>query len=222
MSTLSEMPIKLAIIDDYIIRKGIISLLSEIDEIEVKMEFNSSADFLNLLVVSDDIPTICIMDVCHVYEKGRDILKEIRSVSSKIKILIFSMSDDEVTILRIFQSGANGYMLKYCDANNLSHALKEIHESDFYISEKLAKCVPFLIRSNKARPTLNSREILFLFHVCSSSDYKQIAHLMGVSHRTVEGYRDSIFEKMGFKNKAELVLYAVRSGIVNPFKREWV
>ena len=119
--------------------------------------------------------------------------------------------------IKMLKAGARGYVLKDAEPKELQKALNTIFEEGFYHSElvtgKMHKQVK--VEEKVTELSFTAKEEQFLSHCCSELTYKDIAELMNVSPRTVDGYRDILFAKLDVKTRTGLVLYAIKSGIVN-------
>jgi DNA-binding NarL/FixJ family response regulator len=131
------------------------------------------------------------------------------------------MYDNENAIIRMFKAGAKGYILKDCDPAELRTALDSIVRKGYYYSEMVTGRLIHTINqldeeeSNiKQLVQLNEREIEFLKLACTEMTYKEIADRMFLSPRTIDGYRDALFEKLSAKTRVGLVMYAIKNGIV--------
>ena len=138
-----------------------------------------------------------------------------------IKVLALSMYDHEISIIRMFKAGAKGYILKDSDPSELKTALYSVIHKDFYYSELVTGSLIHNINSRSdeddygsAATHLSEREINFLKLTCSELTYKEIADRMCLSPRTIDGYRDALFEKLNAKTRVGLVMYAIKQGIV--------
>ena len=132
------------------------------------------------------------------------------------------MYDNENSIIRMFKAGAKGYILKDCDPSELKAALQALVDKGFYYSEmvtgKLIHTINHLDEKEsqvKNIVKLNERELNFLKYAATELTYKEIADKMIVSPRTVDGYRDDLFQKLNVKTRVGLVMYAIKNGIVN-------
>ena len=128
------------------------------------------------------------------------------------------MFSDERTIIRMLRQGARGYIMKNIDPEELKNALDSVMKKNFYLSEEISgKIISGLnkdIDKTEEVPVLTQREKDFLRHICSEITYKDIAAKMYVSPRTVDEYRNSLFEKLKLKSRVGLVMYAIRNGLV--------
>jgi two-component system invasion response regulator UvrY len=125
--------------------------------------------------------------------------------------------DDDGSVIRMIKAGAKGYVLKDSEPEELIQAIRIIADNGFYYSERIAgriSSLQFNSESNDHINKLSQRELDFLVLASSDLSYKEIADKMIVSVRTVDGYRDSIYEKLKIHSRIGLVLYAVRHKIV--------
>ncbi len=136
----------------------------------------------------------------------------------KIKVLALSMFSDERTIIRMLRQGARGYILKNIEPEELKKALDSVMKKNFYLSEEISGKIISGLHKDMDRveesPSLTQREKEFLSLICSEITYKEIAAKMFVSPRTVDEYRNSLFEKLKVKSRVGLVMYAIRNGLV--------
>ena len=138
----------------------------------------------------------------------------------KVQVIALSMYDDEKSIIRMLKCGAKGYILKDSDPEELRAAIDSVISKGFHYSDlvsgKLVYAITHLDEDNglKTLISLNDREIEFLKNTCTELTYKEIAERMCVSPRTVDGYRDILFEKLNVKTRVGLVMYSIKNGIV--------
>ena len=132
------------------------------------------------------------------------------------------MYDNETSIIRMLKCGAKGYILKDSEPAELKAAIHALMDKGFYYSDlvsgKLMHAINNLDDDSdglKSLVPLNDRETEFLKLACSELTYKEIADKMFVSPRTIDGYRDALFEKLNIKTRVGLVMYAIKNGIVN-------
>jgi len=137
-----------------------------------------------------------------------------------IRIMALSMYDNENAVIRMFKAGARGYILKDCEPPELKAALRSVMEKGYFYSElvtgKLIHSINKLDQDgdggNSSR--LNEKELQFLKLACTELTYKEIADQMCLSPRTIDGYRDALFEKLQLRTRVGLVMYAIKNGIV--------
>jgi two-component system, NarL family, invasion response regulator UvrY len=188
----------------------------------VLFEADNGKDFMEKLK-SSAIPDIALMDINMPMMDGYDTTQWLKINYPLVKVLALSMYDDENAIIRMLRSGAKGYILKDSDPSELKDALHALVTKGFYHSElvtgKLIHTINHLDEpahaSVKNMLGLNEREIEFLKLVCTEMTYKEIAEQMFLSPRTIDGYRDNLFEKLQLKSRVGLVLFTIKNGIVN-------
>jgi two-component system invasion response regulator UvrY len=202
--------IKIAIADDHpLIRRGLADYIGLFDFFDIIMEATNGKDLIAQLRESEVKPDICIVDISMPEMNGYETVKEIKKHWISIKVLVYSMYCNNFSITEMLSIGANGLLKKNSSPKQLQQALSSIYYNDFYISEKMSKQKLHLF------PKITEREMEFLCYCCSELNYKEISGLMGISVRTIETYRDSLFTKFQIKNRTGLALFALRNGIVS-------
>jgi DNA-binding NarL/FixJ family response regulator len=131
------------------------------------------------------------------------------------------MYDDETAIIRMLRNGARGYILKDAEPSELKAAIENIVKKGFHHSDMVTARLIHTINnldnpqhSLKNTLGLNDKEIEFLKLASTELTYKEIAEKMFLSPRTIDGYRDALFEKLNIKSRVGLVLFAIKNGIV--------
>ena len=125
--------------------------------------------------------------------------------------------DSDIAIIRMIRAGARGYLLKDAEPSELRRAFDDVLSLGYYYNDLVSR--KLLLGSGldaEADPAerLSEREAIFLRLACSEKTYYEIAREMFVSERTVDGYRDALFRKLGVASRVGLVLYAVKNGLV--------
>jgi DNA-binding NarL/FixJ family response regulator len=152
---------------------------------------------------------------------GYETAQWIKENHPDIKVLALSMYDNENSIIRMLKCGAKGYILKDSEPAELKTAIEDLVTKGYYYSDlvsgKLIHAINKIEDEGSAVNTLvnlNDRETDFLKYACTEMTYKEIADKMFVSPRTIDGYRDGLFEKLHVKTRVGLVMYAIKNGIV--------
>jgi two-component system, NarL family, invasion response regulator UvrY len=210
------------LVDDHVLlRNGLASLIRGFGEYEVLFEACGGKDLIRQLQNSR-LPDIILLDINMPEMDGYDTACWLRRNFPEIKVLALSMYDTDSAIVRMLKNGAKGYVLKDTDAGVLKVALDSVLEKGFYYTDmvtgKLIHTISTLddpeMRMRRLL-ALNERELEFMKHVCTEWTYKEIADRMNLSPRTIDGYRDALFEKLNVRTRVGLAMYAVRSGIVS-------
>ena len=211
--------IKIALVDDHVLlRKGLAELIRNIGY-EVLFEADNGIDFQQK-IRKDNPPDLVLLDINMPEMDGFTTAQWIKQNYPLIKTMALSMYDNENSIIRMFKAGARGYILKDSEPSELKAALDSILTKGFYYSElvtgKLIHSINKMDEDGDVRnlAQLNARELEFLKYACTEMTYKEIADKMFLSPRTIDGYRDDLFEKLNLKTRVGLVMYAIKNGIV--------
>lgn len=210
-----------AIADRILLRNKLANLIQGLETYAVLFEANNGKDFIKQLQPRY-LPNIELLDINMPEMDCNETVLWLKRNYPGIKILALSMYDNENSIIRTMKNGAKGYILKDVHHMEFRRALDSLMRKGFYYSElttdKLLHAVGQLVEQEgtiKCLIRLNTREIEFLKLVCTEMTYKEIAEKMFLSARTIDGYRDALFEKLNVKSRVGLVLYAIKNSIVN-------
>lgn len=209
-----------ASVDDHmLLRNGLTNLIRGLETYAVLFEADNGKDIFKQLqprLLPDIVPLNVNMPEMDGYETALWLKRNYPG----IKILALSMFDNEKSIIRMMKNGVRGYILQDTDPTEFRRALDSLMRKGYYYSElitgKLIHSVSQLDEPNdlaKAPLQLNGRETEFLKLVCTEMTYKEIAEKMYLSARTIDGYRDALFEKLNVKSRVGLVLYAIKNSI---------
>ena len=211
---------KIVLTDDHILlRNGLATLVKSLGH-TVLFEADNGKDFIDKLSVSN-LPDIVLMDINMPDMDGYDTTLWLKRNHPEVKVLALSMYNNESFIIRMLKCGAQGYILKDSRPPQLAAAIDALMKDGFHYSELLnGKLIHAINKmgeqySNLASLVqLNDRETDFLKYACTELAYKEIAEKMNVSPRTVDTYRDILFEKLHVKTRVGLVMYAIKNGIM--------
>jgi two-component system invasion response regulator UvrY len=212
--------IKVALADDHVLlRRGLASLVDSFDEYKVIFEADNGLDFQQKMS-KDNLPDLVLLDINMPKMDGFTTAQWLKQNYPLVKIMALSMYDNENSVIRMFKAGAKGYILKDCEPHELKAALDSVVTKGYYYSELVTgKLIHTINRMDEDADTrnlsnLNEKEIQFLKLACTEMTYKEIADKMILSPRTIDGYRDALFEKLNLKTRVGLVMYAIKNGIV--------
>ncbi|HVY75429.1 MAG TPA: response regulator transcription factor [Puia sp.] len=211
--------IQVAIADDHILlRKALGNLINSFSEYRVLFDADNGRELKNK-IGQHLVPDLVLLDVNMPEMDGFETAGWLNKNYPKIKVLALSMFSDEKTIIRMLRQGAKGYILKNIDPEELKNALDSVMTKNFYLSDYISgKIISGLHkdvdRLDEPQP-LTQREKDFLRLICTEITYKDIAAKMYVSPRTVDEYRNNLFEKLKVKSRVGLVLYAIRNGLAD-------
>ncbi len=212
-------PVGLA--DDHVLmRKGLASLINSFEDYTVVCQGANGQELIDC-IHKDSLPEIVLLDINMPKKDGYETALWIKTNHPEIKVLALSMYDNETAIIRMLKNGAKGYILKDAEPSELKAALDAVLHKGYYYSElvtgHLINSISKMEDGGKSKNNLllNERETEFLKLCCTELSYKEIADKLFVSPRTVDGYRDTLCEKINVKTRVGLVMYAIKSGVVN-------
>ncbi|WP_234735026.1 response regulator transcription factor [Tellurirhabdus bombi] len=211
------MKTSIAIVDDHrLFAYSLSDLVQKFDNYEVTIVAEHGRDLLKYLNRGDR-PQLVLLDVHMPEMDGFTTAAYLKQNFPDIKVIALSMMDQEDHVVRMVQSGARGYLLKICRPAELRQALDDVCTKGYHYSASLTeRLVKVLDPAKNDAPTayfkFSGREHEFLKMACSDLTYAQIADKMCVSPRTVDGYRESLFEKMNVKSRVGMAIAAIRWG----------
>ena len=209
---------KIALVEDHVVvRKGLKELILKLGPYEVVAEYDNGLDLIRNISTNNNLDLI-LMDITMPKMDGDQAMEEMKELGVNIPVLVLTLNTDERRVVKLFRAGARGYLEKNCSAKILKEALDQIFEKGFYHNEFLTYSLQHDTPKKKKSERqvilerLSEREREFLKLVCHEEEYTydQIAGHMNVQHRTVDGYRESIFSKFGIKSKTGLVLFVLK------------
>lgn len=193
--------------------------------IEVVHEADNGEDLLAKVKVL--LPDVVLMDINMPVMDGIEATRLLKKHYPAVRVIALSMFNDETNIIRMIRSGARGYLLKDAEPGELMMAIKEVMDKGYFYTELVAgtlvnsvvgktEPVPESDVEENSETSISEREKTFLRFVCSEMHYKEIAIAMNASPRTIDGYRDALFEKLKLKSRIGLVIYAIRMKLFDP------
>jgi DNA-binding NarL/FixJ family response regulator len=212
------MKFKIAIADDHLlIAKAISAIVETFEKFEVLYEVENGAMLQERFKLSKNIPDIVLLDISMPVMDGFATASWLREKYPSVLIMALSVQDDDESLIRMIRSGARGYLHKNVHPAELEKALltmveKGMYYPDWATSRVFIKMAREGEQVNEPDASITEREKEFLQHVCSELTYKEIALQMNCSPRTVESYRDTLFEKLCIKTRVALAMYAVKNG----------
>jgi DNA-binding NarL/FixJ family response regulator len=212
--------IRVAIADDHkIFRKGVILSLRPYTNIKFVLEADNGDEMLT--GIPEAQPDVVLMDLRMPGKDGIEATKSISKQYPGIKVLVLSMYEDERFVFHMMENGANGYLLKNSEPQEIRRAIMDVFEKGYYLNNYVNRIL--LKRSharNKTIPNLNSEITLtdkekdVLRFICMEFTAQEIAQKMEISARTVESIKDRLMERFGSKNTAGLVFFAVKNNLI--------
>ncbi len=214
-------PIRILLADDHtLIRRGLRLLLESEAGFSVVAEANDGQQAVKQAEAS--APDVAVLDIAMPNLNGAEAAQRINEAQPNIAIVILSMHSDESYVLRALRAGAKGYLLKDSVEGDLIAAIRAVSEGRTFFSPEISKMlVEDYVREIRTRgiddsyELLSSREREILHLLAGGKSNKEIAGMLNLSPYTVETHRRNLQEKLNLHNFAELILYAVRKGLIS-------
>jgi DNA-binding NarL/FixJ family response regulator len=212
--------IRILLADDHtVVRKGLRLLLDSQPEFEVVAEAANGREAVAL--AEEQRPDVAVLDIAMPLLNGAEAARQITAKLPSVAVVVLSMHSDEAYVLKALKAGARGYLLKDSADHDLIEAVKAVSQGKSYFSAAISQMlVEDYVREMQERKvedsydllTTREREILQLF--AEGKNNKDVANLLNLSLYTVETHRANIFQKLNLHSSAELVLYAIRKGVI--------
>lgn len=211
----------IALVDDHaLLRDGLAALITSLGH-TVVMEASNGQDLIGQLQSTNSLPSLVLMDINMPVMDGYETTLWLKQHHPHITVVALSMYDTESAIIRMIKNGAKGYILKDSEPDELKFALETLFAKGYYYSDLVNNKMINVIHTIDAPGNdlknvaqLTEKEVEFIKLICTELTYKEIAERMQASPRTIENYRDNLFEKLQLKTRVGLAMYAVKNGIV--------
>jgi DNA-binding NarL/FixJ family response regulator len=214
---------KIIIIDDHaLFREGLKAIISRKSQYEIIGEAGNAREALNL--VRELKPDLILLDIALPDRNGVDLTKEIRNAFPEIRILIVSMHNKIDYIMKTFQAGASGYVVKESASEKLLQGIDCVLNGEIFmdssvsqnILKKLINAPEKKTKSTESRyDTLSPREQEILVLLAEGNSAKQVAEKLFISPKTVENHRSNIMQKLELHSTLELFRYAMKIGLID-------
>ena len=219
MNAPSASAIRVVLVDDHaLVRAGMRSLLGSMPQVEVVGEASSGEEALALARTA--LPDIVLMDIAMKGLTGLEAARRMREASPRSRVIILSMHSGEEYVLQALRAGAVGYLLKDAATGELELALRSVMRGESWFSPAVSRQVVEgyvqRVGGESAADVLTARQREVLRLVAGGKSTKEIAYDLNLSVKTVETHRAQIMERLGIRDVAGLVRYALRTGLVPP------
>ena len=214
--------IRLAIADDQpLFRRAFVLLLRDMPDVQVMFDSANGAELLTGLKGNE--VDIVLLDLEMPVMDGVEALRRTREEHPQVKVIVLSTHNDERSIIRMMELGANGYVLKTAEPDELENAIRSVKDSGYFFNDIVSReMLQGLVKKAKVKPVFNEvdplteRELEVLRAICQEMTTTEIAGKLFLSPRTVEFHRNNILLQTGARNVAGLVVYALTKGLYTP------
>ncbi len=212
--------IRVAMADDHILlRNALASLINNSGKCKVIIECSNGKELIDYLKSNQNIDVI-ILDLNMPVLDGYDTSVALQKLFPEIKILMLTMYDSELALIRLLKAGVKGFMKKDIHPKELLYAIESVHENGYYYSPQTSSKLAGLFRDDENsypldKIMLTENEIYFLKLVCSERTYKEIASELKLNPRSIDSMRDNLFTRLDIKSRVGLAMYAIKHGIVS-------
>lgn len=207
---------RILLVDDHtVVRRGLKQILADEFKQAAFGEAGSAQQALDL--VGKEHWDIVVLDITMPGRSGLDVMREIRNSRPRLPVLVLSIHPENQFAVRVLTLGAAGYMTKESAAEELVGAVKKVLAGGRYVSTALAERLATNLSRDRVKPPqelLSDREFQVLRLIASGKIVSQIAAELALSVKTISTYRTRILEKMGLRNNAELMHYAMQHQLV--------
>ncbi len=207
---------KILLADDHaVVRRGLKQILADDFKRATFGEARNAQEALDL--VWKDNWDVVILDITMPGRSGLEVLREIKKSRPKLPVLVLSMHPENQFAVRVLKRGAAGYMTKESAPEELVGAIKKVLAGGRYVSTSLAEKLATYVSSESQKPPqelLSDREFQVLRLIASGKIVSEIAKELSLSVKTISTYRTRILEKMGLRNNAELMHYAMQHQLI--------
>jgi len=209
--------IRIAIVDDHqIVRSGFREMLS--DELGFHIVFEAASGESATELVRENPCDVMLLDLSLPGKSGVDVLRYMRQRYPDMHVLVLSSFPEERYALVMMRNGADGYLCKDCDREDLIKAIRTVAKGRRYVSFRTAELLAEEMTSGKSgspHESLSERELQVFLRLAQGELVKDIAESLHLSVKTVSTYRTRTLEKLGVSSNAELASYAIRHGLIS-------
>ncbi|HEY0520470.1 MAG TPA: response regulator transcription factor [Ilumatobacteraceae bacterium] len=199
--------IRLAVVDDHVIvRNGLEQFLATTEDIELVGMAANGIEALE--VVARVLPDVVLMDLSMPEMDGIEATKRIVAEHPGVRVLVLTSFSDQSRIMEALRAGAEGYLLKHSEPDEIAAAVRAVHEGGSPLDPKAARVLLDSRRTSGDADTLTDREREVLLLVRGGLANKQIARKLGISERTVKAHLTNVFQRLGVTDRTQAALWA--------------
>lgn len=205
-----------AIVDDHLlVAKAISDMVENFNGFEMLYECENGKELTERFKLKRNIPDLVLLDISMPVMDGFETAVWLKQNHPEVKVMALTREGDDESLIKMIKCGATGYLKKNVHPTELEKALRSIIDKGLYYPDWATSRMAHALGNNAVEPAIkiSDKEKEFLTYCCTQLTYSGIAKKMNCSPRTVEGYRDALFEELGVRTRVALALYAVKIGL---------
>jgi len=213
---MKQKSIRILVTDDHkLFRRALTNLIQTFNFQTVLSEASNGLEALD--IISKNKIDVLLLDVQMPVLNGIETMKRIKNLEQKPHVLILTQFDDQALITNMLRLGANGFLLKDCDPEELNRAILSVMDVGYFINDLISSVIQATMTNRQNLPSIeiSTRELEIMVLLKEGNSSKQISGILNLSVYTVESYRKALMKKTNCKNVADIVSLAYRTGIVS-------
>jgi DNA-binding NarL/FixJ family response regulator len=226
LSNNEEEIIRVAVVDDQrLFTKGLSGLVDMLPHVEVVGVAYDGEEAVALCREAE--PDVVLMDISMPKMDGISATREIRNLLPQTAVIILTAHEEDEQVFEGIKAGAQGYLLKDAELDDLSRAIRTVHAGDTIIAPELAQKMLTTFESGKISgssrlmPPLTERELEVIRALAQGKSDRQIAQSLGISEKTVRNHTSNIYKKLHIFDRTQAVIYAIREGVIDVDELEY-
>lgn len=211
------MPIRIVLADDHVMIRQGLKVILEAEGFQVAGEASNGSEAVDLC--QKVRPDVAVLDISMPLLNGLDAARDILKTHPQLKIILLTAHTQERYVIESLRYGVTGYLLKENAADELVQAVRAVSGGAIYLTAGISRSVLTAFSGNAVdSPTdlLSSRERQVVQLIAEGKSMKEIGSLLGVSSRTADSHKTKVMNKLGLRDTAALVRYAIRAGLISP------
>jgi DNA-binding NarL/FixJ family response regulator len=207
---------KVAIVDDHALFAGSLErLINSFPTFKAIYHVRNGVELQRKLTSEKELPDVVLLDINMPVMNGFETAEWLSKTHPDLKFIALTMDDEEGTIIKMLRIGSKGYLLKDIHPDVLKTALEEVIYKGYYHSQKVSEMLVRSLNPDKDKYlALKPNELTFIKLASSEMTYKEIAEVMNLSPKTIDGYRQELFNRFEIKNRVGLVIFALKNNLI--------
>lgn len=209
------MKTNIIIVDDHtLVANTIADLIESLQGYSVTHQLRNGKELFEKLAITSNLPDLVLLDIHMPIMDGYQTMEQLQRDFPELKVLALSMNDDEESITKMMRLGACGFISKIISEDELITALDQVVKRGYYYTDQVARLLANNFSQKNSKPAIQftGREAELLSYIATELTYKEIAEKMFCSPKTIDGYREDLFNKLNVKSRVGLVVYAMKNG----------